>query len=525
MQSISPYWPKRKGAIIVTTQNPDDIAVEATVAIPLKPFTDIDGSQFLLLQSENQQSRTKAAEEISSALGGLPMAIAHVTGYLRQTQCSLDQFLSQYQSRKLSSRIDSITNNILTRQYGRTLDTVWEIAFKDLSAESRDFLDVLAFLSPDSVPEQALICDDQESDISAADTCWSREDVDEIVRNLRKRSLISRDNGLVSIHRQLQRNLLHSLDRDLGRRDSIFLRALRTVRRVFPRQPPINEHMSEFWSICEMYLPQVLSLHSVFVNSYPQLAGSLEFAALLCDSGQYMWERNLSESAIAVLNLAKRICDDTLPAGEPHPLVATILSVQSSVELDSGFSGLGRATPLKQKVREIRQAYIEGLRFNGNEPQLEDDITLANASNNLGCCYLHSGQFKRAEPLFLESLKIKSRWGTQESMAYEFAESRKNLAIVKASQGRMKEALRMAAEAAELVATEMGPESSRTYFFHFIHAYILFDSGKVKEALSLHLKVLNFRVENLGDQHTYTAASYYAVGSIYHYQRHLDEAE
>ena len=76
------------------------------------------------------------------------------------------------------------------------------------------------------------------------------------------------------------------------------------------------------------------------------------------------------------------------------------------------------------------------MKRDGTDLTAESEIPLANGLNILGCCYLHLSRYVEAEPLFRQSMVIKKEWKRPEddSMAYEFAESYKNIAIVSAAQ-------------------------------------------------------------------------------------------
>lgn len=501
-----------------------------------------DGASLLLsyLHRGDQSDTHEQAQSICHELGGLPLAIVHVAGYVRQSQIPLSKFLKEYQAAYSQNFADNYTSLYRT-QYEKTYSTVWSLALNELPTDARNFIDTLAFFSPDSVPEDIFLADLVTSVQIGAENKEAEQQreqsqrVDDMVRHLNKRSLIERSHdgdsrSRLAIHRQLQHSLILSLSRDLARSKRIFTNAVTLLGRVFPRQNLIIEHMTKDWPQCAKYVDQVLSFHRIYLafpNAQVALGYSLEFARTLCDCGQYLWEQSLNESAEQVLRLASALCDGSIPAGKPLALRASILFRQCSVEIDEGYNGILRAIPKFTTATNIQRDVLAEMKRNGADLTAEFEIPLANGLNNLGCCYLHLSRYAEAEPLFQQSLEIKKgeKWSKDDSMAYEFAESYKNIAIVRAAQNQIQDALKMSLESVSLIEGYTDPKSSRTYFFRFIYACILFDSGAIESALNIHLEILEARREILGEAHNYTASSYYMTGYTYYHLGRFQEAE
>ncbi|MCJ1394890.1 hypothetical protein MMC18_007770 [Xylographa bjoerkii] len=528
------------GSILITTQD-SDLAANATRDFSIKPLEEEEGARLLLqyVKHDNQPGILEQAKTICKELGGLPLAIVHVAGYIRQSQILLTRFLNNYREAFSQNFVENYTS--LLEQYERTYSTVWSIALNELPADARGFIDTLAFFNADKVPEEVFLANMLPSYILGEQSTYSglqadrSGHIDKMIRHLSKRSLIERtDGGLagstLAVHRQLRLNLLRNLSRDPARSRFIFGNAVSLLRYVFPRQNLVIEHMTQDWPQCARFVDQVLSffhIYSTFPNPAQTLGYSLSFARILCDCGQYLWEQSLNQSAEQVLELAAKICDGNMPPDKPLALRASILFRQCSVEIDAGYSGILRAIPKFKVAIDIQHKVLEALSSAGQEPTAEDEIPLANGLNNLGCCYLHLTRYEEAESLFQESLSIKEneKWSNHGSMSYEFAESNKNIAIIRASQGRIEEALKLSLQSVTTMKSFAGSDSSRTYFFRFIYACILFDSGAIEQALLLHLEILEARKRLLSETHNYTASSYYMVGFTYYYLRRYSDAE
>jgi hypothetical protein len=164
-RSLRPFWPSfPHGSVLVTTQN-SDLCHVSTYPVALDPLDAVDGSVVLLkyleingYADELMVEDKKFASLIAAEVGGLPIAIAHIAGYIDQSRCSLAGFLDMFRERHRASNMWSKDlSESTTFQYERKLDTVWDIALGTLSAESNNLLSTMAMLNPDSIPEEMLI--------------------------------------------------------------------------------------------------------------------------------------------------------------------------------------------------------------------------------------------------------------------------------------------------------------------------------------------------------------------------------
>ena len=161
-ETLRTCWPcSTHGSIILTAQNPE-FAQVATKEIALKPLDDTEGAGLLLkhLRDENKtEEQQKHARSISFELGGLPLAIAHVAGYLSQSGESLQKFLEQFSERVHSAKVFQMDAPMTTFQYERTLGVVWDVALQRLSPDALQLIQILSMMNPDGVPEDMLYGD------------------------------------------------------------------------------------------------------------------------------------------------------------------------------------------------------------------------------------------------------------------------------------------------------------------------------------------------------------------------------
>jgi hypothetical protein len=98
------------------------------------------------------ESERTAAKKIVQILGGLPLAVSQISGFIAVQKLALDAFLPLYE--RNSARIDA--RKVVGGDYEHTISTVWELSLGQLSGPSRALQTILAFLDPDKVHESVL---------------------------------------------------------------------------------------------------------------------------------------------------------------------------------------------------------------------------------------------------------------------------------------------------------------------------------------------------------------------------------
>ncbi|RFU30827.1 hypothetical protein B7463_g5472, partial [Scytalidium lignicola] len=534
--TIKDYWPHSStGSIIITSQHSDLTQITGGLEIPLQPLNSTDGGVLLLRHLRRVHSNTTSAvdmadaKSVSETLGGLPIAIAHMAGFIDKTQKSLTEFIAMFQKRDQSRVLWSPdTKYASTYQYdGKTLDTVWKIAIDELPEDALRIIQILAMLNPDKVPEKMLLIADDEA------TEYLPRIRSDFIVSLGERQLVKRDTvsgtPVLSIHRALQLNLLHKLDQEPELRQKVFNEALYYVRRVFPRPSAIQAPSNDKWQASEVYLPQVLSLQAVFESSAaPPIKCCMSFAGLLSDAGNYLWEQALYSQAFETLQIAERICEtcEDLDMMEQ----SKIITLAACVTLDIGISGRPHCIPRFERTLALRQQCLER---NPKSFSTEDLILLANAWNDVAATLLDHERYDQAEPFFQRSLSIKRELKLPEdgSAHFNYAINFRGIAFVRVFQNRVAEAIDFASKGKELIECNHGPlrtpNPAAVQRFRYDYANVLSYNGQkgVRQALELHEKVLVERIKLFGSDAVHTLNSYYATADMHFQLRHFDQAE
>ncbi|KAK3984497.1 hypothetical protein QBC44DRAFT_252748 [Cladorrhinum sp. PSN332] len=537
--SIKSYWPAHDhGWVLVTTQNRDVVHM-ATFGIHLTTMLDDEGAKLLLRHLEYNSSDSsmyqddvETAKVVSRELEGLPIAIAHVAGYIGKLGRPLSYFLDQFRERRQASRVWSMdSRNTTTPQYERTLATVWDMALSVVSPEARFLIDVMAMLSPDSIPEEMLLSD--------ATTKQAPVDYDFVRMELLSRHLVriqGASNSALSIHRSFQKNLVFRLDQTPQDRQQVFDRAVKLVRNCFPVQSPIGVPVSHKWDDYKKYLPHVLSLHTMYRQTTSPPGHEIEvnagFAELLCDAGYYMWDRNIGSEGISVLETADKICHQLNSTADGTSITPSSrsdlrrLRANIGVALGSllntlGISEIHRAINLFDEILILRQEHISSLSLPHSQ---EDQLLLSNSWNDKGWMRLESEDYLAAEECFEKSLEIKRQW-PEKDIPFEFSETLKNLAMVRMAQKRSKEAIDLALHALKLVEEdENGTGPATVLKFKLYTAEVLMNSGQVGEAIKLAKEVASGRQSLYRDHHPLNLDVYYFLGIAHFYGGNLTEA-
>ena len=169
MTDLAPYLPsdtKSQGCIIITTQRPQSQRITKDFYVmELQSLNEERGAKLLfsyLERDPTDETGSDLAHEISAIVGGLPLAITTIGGYINDSGSSLKEFLGIM---KQSSNAWEETHDKKLKNYERTLSTVFEIALKELPSNARNLIIILAFLNPDSIPEEILLAVDDSEEV------------------------------------------------------------------------------------------------------------------------------------------------------------------------------------------------------------------------------------------------------------------------------------------------------------------------------------------------------------------------
>jgi len=150
-------WPgDANGSLLITARDNTIGFGKSITAYPVPSFDETAGVRALLhltgLRNSSEREDT-AAREIVQSLGGLPLAINQIAGFIVQQRMSLAEFMPCYE--RNSVKVDQYS--LRRGENEHTLRTVWELALDCLPPSSSSLQNLLAFLDPDRTLESVLL--------------------------------------------------------------------------------------------------------------------------------------------------------------------------------------------------------------------------------------------------------------------------------------------------------------------------------------------------------------------------------
>ncbi|KAL2819508.1 hypothetical protein BJX63DRAFT_11883 [Aspergillus granulosus] len=527
LETLRAFWPPGgEGSIILTTQKPEiaDIAKLNMLSIKLEPLTPKEGSDLIwsFLASEDGHETlgwnvATLREEISQGVGGLPLALVYIACYIRSTETSLTTFTRVFEQRGARKIIWG--ENVASSQYGKALEAIFTLALQELEQKNPDAkrtLDILAFLDPSSVPRSLLfpLLDNDESGDDRELTMM------EIERSLRRRQLVQKKQGegdfFFSIHRSLQIDLLHRLDRDPELRQKRFEKTCDLIKQQLPKSSSLQIPNADDLAAFAHFVPHILRLHTVFYYASPQpIKGTLDFAILLKDIGTYLWDNMLVSEGIASLTTAAEVLEsfDQPDVDEMKTDIWVILGILHSY---NGISQREKEMALRRRALVFRERLYLGIPV-GSLPE-EKEIRLYNARADVAFGLLQEEDYVTAQEIMNTCLLQYQKWGTEEDKPFEYSKYYHIMAYVHLSDGYHQKAIQYQQRAMDLLGLATSPASFLRSQYKFMLASFYYFAGNVSEALKLHKEVLQDRLQRWGNSDRRTLHSSYMVAALHQVQ-------
>ncbi|MCJ1398272.1 hypothetical protein MMC11_001469 [Xylographa trunciseda] len=490
LETYLPVETKSRGSVIVTTQRPRSRQITRDFHnIELNSFDDEWGARLLFKYLERDPAdeiEESLAREISQIVGGLPLAIATIGGYINESESSVKEFLHIM---KRSSHAWTDSQHTKTKHYERTLGTVFDIALKELPEGPRILINILAFLNPDSIPEDILLAPQDTEEVAFLSR---RADLLEIIRILRRRQLVRRETSgeepFLIIHRSLQWGIIVDLSRVHDHRWKVYHQAFVLLRRDMPMSSPIQVSEPDKWPQFERYTPQILNLRTHCLWPEPPVPLPVDFAHILSDMETYMWHAGLADDGSEALETAEHILDER-GVREIDPLRGDILG---NLGILSGFAGVSQR-------REGMERRLEALKI---RKEVHDDIPekkitqddrtrLYIAESDVAWGYPQEENFDEVEEIMERCLTQYETWGNEDEIPYEYAK-----------------------RGVELVTKSAGAEHSVTQLWKFSLANLLYHSGDIVESLRINEDILAIRMQVCGEFNAFTLETYSTCGAL-----------
>lgn len=481
------------------------------------------------------------AVEISRVLDGLPLALDQAGAYIKETPCSLSDYLLLYQAR--------VSDLLYARggthsDYPHSVAATWSLSFEKVSQAcppAAELLHLCAFLYSDEIPEELISDGAPHLGPVLQPIAIDPLQLDSTLKELRRFSLLHRepDTRTLTIHRLVQRVLKDRMGMDTQRQWAE--RTVLAVSSTFPRP--------EFatWSRCQrliLHVQACLPLIEQWNLAFPQAAW------LLHEAGTYLEERAQYREAEQLLQHASKLCEQVF--GVEHPTTAANLNNLANLYREQGR--YEQVEPLSIRALDIWVRTLGAnhpdtaagfhtlallYRIQGKYEQAEilyqlthaiwkqtlgaEHPKVARCLNNLAVLYENMGRYEEAEACFQSALTIDEKaFGLEHP---DIASDLNNLANLYSTQGKYEQAELLYQRALTLKEQTLGPEHSSTATSVNNLATIYYIQDKYEQAEPLYQRVLTIRRKTLGAEHPDTAQGLNNLAALYESQGQYERAE
>lgn len=158
-----------RGSVIITTQRPDFFPFTDpvnTLILDVKNLDRDNGGDLVfkyLQRPAHDEDELEYARKISDLVSGLPLALATIGGYMNQVGTSVSTY---YENLRTSSKAWEASTIGPAKQYDKKLETVFDLALKELPKKARNLINILAFLNADRIPEELFVMNLREPTLS-----------------------------------------------------------------------------------------------------------------------------------------------------------------------------------------------------------------------------------------------------------------------------------------------------------------------------------------------------------------------
>jgi tetratricopeptide (TPR) repeat protein len=551
--AVRPYLPRSGGCQVLVTSNAQAWrGIAAPVEIRVWPRSV--GAEYLLTRTDRHSER-EAAEALSEALGGLPLAHEQAAAYCERLERPLADYLKRFAA--APARLLDDARDAPAEYHDRlTVTKTFALAIEE-AAKQHPAVEPLiihaALLAAEPIP--LFLFEDAREKLGPplADALLD-DGLDEAIAALRAFALIERETIADERDPAIRTDSfhLHRLVRQVaaGRPDdkaralarqallqmvaTIYPREARNDPKAWPQARRLDGHalaliaddaalpgdaepeaarllnalasyrhcaLGAYAQARPLYQRALALKERTFGNDHPETALSLnDLALLLQDQGDLAGARQLQERALAIREQTR---------GRDHPDTAE--SLNNLALLLKAQGELAAARPPAERALAIYEKVFG-----------EEHPSTATALNNLALLMQAQGDLAGARPLFERALAIYEKvLGDHPSTAA----SLNNLAFLLEALGDRAAARRLYERALAIDEKVLGEDHPDTATDLMSVALLLHDEGDLARARPLYERALAIREKALGREHLRTAECLNNLAALLHEQGELAAAQ
>lgn len=549
--------PARSGAVLITTRCQAFGGLAQN--LELSTMTQDEGILLLLRRAKILTSRAskeheahlavsqpalyRAAQEVVTALDGLPLALDQAGAYIEATRCSLSDYAQLFRS----SPLRLLDERDAYMDHPRSVTRTFTLTFERLEQShpsAAEVLTVCAFLAPEAIPEAVFIEGAAHLGATFEKLAADPFAFHATLKALLAYSLIQRNatTHMLTIHRLVQAVLkgrLLSEDWHIWAR-----RVIRAITSLFPSD---EELQTDYWQAGERLLP-----HAFVCLTLSEQVGEDEALriTLLNHVAGYLGKRARYAEAKLLLERARSLGEQAL--SPEHPLIAETLYALAELFRWQGTYAqaevlFARALHLwehllgpehlqtTEALNNLGVVFYEQGKYEQAEPLLQRALQtweqalgaehpkVARSLNNLGLLYWRQGRYEQAQPVFQRALCIRELvLGPQH---FQVGTSLNNLAYLYTAQGKYEQAEPLLQRALQIWEQALGSEHLQVVYPLYGLAKLYTEQGRYEQAELFYQRALAIGEQALGSQHPSVAEALTHLGTLYQKQGQYQEAE
>jgi tetratricopeptide (TPR) repeat protein len=490
--ALKPYLPRGGGTQVLVTSNAQAWREVAT-PVEIRIWPKAIGAEYLMVRTGREGER-EAAEALSEALGGLPLAHEQAAAYCERLEKSLADYRKRFEvapARLLDDERDAPAEYHDRLTVAKTFALAIEEAAK-LHPAVEPLIVHAALLAPEPIP-LFLFEEGREKFGEPLAEALADEGLDEVIAALRAFALIDRETivderdpafrtDTIRLHR-LVRQVASA--RRVGNARELVRRALtEALAAVYPREARTDP---KTWPPARRLDGHALAM--VEGDAVPPAGAEEQTRGLLfglasyrhCALAAYAQARPLYERALAITEKLR---------GPDHSDTALILNELALLLQDQGE--LAGARQLHERALTIRERVLG-----------PDHTDTAESLNNLARLLQAQGELAAARPLLERAVAIyRKALGPEHPST---ATSLNNLALLLQAQGDLKGARPLCERALAIYEKALGPEHPSTAASLNNLAFLLEAEGELVQARPLYQRALAIDEKVLGPDHPDTA--------------------
>jgi tetratricopeptide (TPR) repeat protein len=505
---------------------------EGILRLSLDVIPLADAVALLLEKTHSQRERRPEDEReagvLAERLGCLPLALTHAAAYVGEYDLGFAAYLSEFDRALQYFDHEVIKYETDPEKAGilKTVATTFFMSFDRLGVMDKAILRAVSFLAPEPVP--VAMFEESPDEVTVLVDLWCEEKgeqaaertVRDALAELARFSLITRGDGVFSVHRMEQLVLRSAVPKDRVPR---WIEAARAV--LVHYAPDETAEDPKTWPIWDKLRPHAEVLVAAaqaddLVEPHLDLIGSL--GSLYYGKGLYKENLAIDEAALKVservdgpesANFAHRmLCyGETLRAMGRYAgaeaafrkslAIRERLEGPKSMSVASDLNYLAIAIEHLGKVAEAEELLRRALTIYESEPDAEP-AGFAKVLTNLGDLLTNRGDIEEAERMCRRSLPLcEAGFGSAHPSTLI---ARSNLASVLSRKGDYREAESIYRTALEVCEPVLGPEHPIILGVTHQLAAVLEKMGDHTAAEQLYRRAMDAMERVLGAEHPWT---------------------